>query len=471
MDDLISDLQLLIRQPSVSAKNNGVLECSHLVKKIMEKAGIKTELVFPQQTKASGKYNSFNINSELDRHNFLPPLIYGEVRSKGNPQGKTLLFYNHYDVQPEDPIELWENKDAFSGKISGNYIYGRGSSDDKGELITRIKAVEYLLKSSGDVPCNIKFIVEGEEEIGSPNLEKFLVQNKEKLNCDGVIWEFGYIDEKERPIIMLGLKGILYVELVAKGGPSRDVHSSLATLIENPAWILVNALKTIRDIDGKILIKNWYKEVKDFSEEELEILDKEPFDEEVCKREYGISKFLNNVKDIDAKKFYEGMPTCNISSLIAGYLGKGSKTIIPNQAIAKLDFRLVPNMDPLMQFKRLCDHMREQGFHKNLLEIKLLQKEWPARTTPVDHPFIKVVEDSATGIFASTIKSISSAATGPMYYFINILNAPCVCIGSSYKYGKSHSPNEFARLDLLNKTTKWISTIIKNFGNTKYNNY
>ncbi len=467
MNDLVSDLQLLIRQPSVSAKNNGVLECSHLVKKIMEKAGIKTELLFPQPKNGSFKDNNFTIDPEIDRDDFLPPLIYGEVQSKGNPQGKTLLFYNHYDVQPEDPIELWENNEAFSGKVSGNYIYGRGSSDDKGELITRIKAVEYLLKSSGDVPCNIKFIVEGEEEIGSPNLERFLIQNKEKLKCDGVIWEFGYIDEKERPIIMLGLKGILYVELIAKGGPSRDVHSSLATLIENPAWLLVDALKTLRDIDGKILIKNWYKEVRDFSEEELKILDKEPFDEEICKKEYGISKFLNNVKDIEAKKFYEGMPTCNISSLISGYLGKGSKTIIPNKAIAKLDFRLVPNMDPLIQFRRLCDHMRDQGFNKNILEIKLLQKEWPARTTPVDHPFVKVVEESATTIFGSTIKSISSAATGPMYYFIDILEAPCVCIGSSYKYGKSHSPNEFARIDLLNKTTKWISTIIKNFGNTK----
>jgi acetylornithine deacetylase/succinyl-diaminopimelate desuccinylase-like protein len=468
MNDLISDLQLLIRQPSVSAKNYGMVECSRLVKKIMETAGIKTELIFPQQKNSSYKNNNLNtVVTEIDKDHFLPPIVYGEVKSKKNPQGKTILFYNHYDVQPEDPIELWENNEAFSGNVIGNYIYGRGSSDDKGELITRIKAVEYLLKSSGDVPCNIKFIVEGEEEIGSPHLERFIIQNKEKLKCDGVIWEFGYIDEKERPLIMLGLKGILYVELIAKGGPSRDVHSSLATLIENPSWILIDALKTLRDIDGKILIKNWYKEVREFSQEELIILDKEPFDEELFKREYGISKFLNNVNGIEAKKFYEGMPTCNISSLIAGYIGKGSKTIIPNKAIAKLDFRLVPNMDPIIQFKRLCDHMRDHGFNKNLLEIKLLQKVWPARTTPIDHPFIKVVEKSANAIFGSAIKSISSAATGPMYYFINILDTPCVCIGSTYKYGKSHSPNEFARLDLLNKTTKWISTIIENFGNTK----
>ena len=471
MNDLVSDLQLLIRQPSVSAKNNGLLECSHLVRKIMEKAGIKTELLSLQENNTNTNYknNNFKMDSEIDNICSIPPIIYGEVKSKRNPNGKTLLFYNHYDVQPEDPIELWENKEPFSGRVSGNYIYGRGSSDDKGELITRIKAVEYLLKSFGDVPCNIKFIVEGEEEIGSPHLEKFLLQYKEKLKCDGVIWEFGYIDEKERPIMMLGVKGILLVELVSKGGPSRDVHSSLATLIENPAWILVDALKTLRNNDGRILIKDWYKEVKNFSQDELNLLDKEPFDEEIFKKEYGISKFLNNVKGIDVKKFFEGTPTCNISTLTAGYSGEGSKTIIPYRAIAKLDFRLVPDMNPIVQFKRLCDHFRNHGFTEDLLEINLSHKEWPARTKPVDSPFIKVVEESATAVFGSIIKSISSAATGPMHYFLNLLEVPCVCIGSSYKYGKSHSPNEFARLDLLNKTTKCISTIIEKFGDLNHN--
>ena len=469
MDDLISDLQLLIRQPSVSAKKNGLLECSDLVKRLMEKAGIKTELIYLQENPINYKNNNLKHYSEKDSVCSIPPLIYGEVKSKKNPNGKTLLFYNHYDVQPEDPVELWENKEPFSGKVKGNYIYGRGSSDDKGELITRIKAVEYTLKQYGDVPCNVKFLIEGEEEIGSPNLEKFILQNKNKLKCDGIIWEFGYIDEKERPIIMLGVKGILYVELVCKGGPKHEVHSSLASLIENPAWILVDALKTLRNKDGTILIKDWYKQVRNFSQDELSILDKEPFDEEIFKKEYGINKFLNDIKGIEIKKFFEGRPTCNISSIISGYSGEGSKTIIPDKAIAKLDFRLVPDMDPIVQYKRLCHHFRNHGFTEDILEIKLLHQEWPARTKPIDSPFIKVVEESAVHIFNSTIKSISSAATGPMYYFINLLNVPCVCIGSSYKYGKSHSPNEFARLDFLNKTTKWISIIIEKFGKLNQN--
>ena len=167
MRGLISDLQTLIRQPSVSAKKQGLNECARLVSRIMVKAGIKSEVL-------NLDYYDGNQKKEA------APIVYGEVRSKANPNAKTILFYHHYDVQPEEPVEFWE-ADPFSGKVEGNYIYGRGSSDDKGELITRIKAVEYFLKKTGDVPCNIKFIVEGEEEIGSVNIEKYLSKYRQKL--------------------------------------------------------------------------------------------------------------------------------------------------------------------------------------------------------------------------------------------------------------------------------------------------
>ncbi|MDE1818990.1 MAG: M20/M25/M40 family metallo-hydrolase, partial [Thaumarchaeota archaeon] len=188
---LISDLQKLIQQPSVSAKNLGLEECSRLIVQMMKKSGIHAEILYTKKG--------------------VPPAIYGEVQSRQNPD-KTLLFYNHYDVQPEEPVELWDDK-PFSGKIKGNKIFGRGSADDKGELITRIKAVESFLKTTGDVPCNIKFFIEGEEEIGSVHIEDYLKKYKEKLSCDAVIWEFGYVDEQDRPIISLGMKGLLYVEL------------------------------------------------------------------------------------------------------------------------------------------------------------------------------------------------------------------------------------------------------------------
>src|SRR5215210_6409208 len=169
---------------------------------------------------------------------------------------------------------------------------------------------------------------------------------------------------KERPIISLGQKGIISTELVAKG-PSRDAHSSLAVLIDNPAWHLIRALNTMRDKNGRILIKDWYKEVRDFTSEELSMIENEPFDENALRKEDGIESFLNNATGFDAKKAFEGAPSCNICGLVAGYTGEGAKTVLPSKAIAKLGFRLVPDMIPEIQFERLKKHLQQQG-HGNL---------------------------------------------------------------------------------------------------------
>ncbi|MGA7602042.1 MAG: M20/M25/M40 family metallo-hydrolase, partial [Nitrososphaeraceae archaeon] len=289
MDNLISDLQRLIRQPSVSARKQGITQCASLVASIMNNSGIGAEILYLDDR---AEHHSGDIKAH--------PVVYGEVKSKSNPDGKTILFYNHYDVQPEDPIELW-SMDPFSGIIEGNYVFGRGASDDKGELITRIKAVEYFLRKTGDVPCNVKFIVEGEEEIGSEHILQYLKQYKDKFACDGIIWEFGYIDEKNRPIISLGMKGLLYIELLAKG-PIRDAHSSLAVLIENPAWVLVRALNSLRDESGKILVKDWYNEVRELTSQEISLIEKEPFDEESFRKEYNIEKFVNNNTGVEIRK-------------------------------------------------------------------------------------------------------------------------------------------------------------------------
>ena len=437
MNSLISDLQKLIRQPSVSAKNLGLEECARLVTQIMKKSGIKSEIL------RLGKG--------------IPPAVYGEVHSKKNPK-KTILFYNHYDVQPEEPIELWDDK-PFSGKVKGNKIYGRGSADDKGELITRIKAVEAFLKTTGDVPCNVKFLIEGEEEIGSMHVEEYLKKYKKKLACDGIIWEFGYVDEKDRPIISLGMKGLLYVELSIQES-IRDAHSSLAVLIENPAWRLIEALKTLRDKDGKILIENWYKEVDNFTKEELKVIASEPFDEKSFKKEYGIQKFVGNKKGVDIRKAVVGDPTCNIAGFTSGWEGPGAKTVLPAKALVKIDFRLVPKMDPLVQLSRLKAHLRKKGFGD--VKVKMIHGEAASRTK-ISEPFVKIVKKAASDSFGTSILSVSSAGTGPMYSFFKVLNAPCISVGSTYVYSRIHSPNEFARIDLLKQTTKCICKIMKNF--------
>lgn len=192
----------------------------------------------------------------------------------------------------------------------------------------------------------------------------------------------------------LGVKGILSVEILAKG-PARDAHSSLAILIDNPAWYLVRALNTLLNDIGKILIKDWYNEVRDFTSEEIAAITREPFDEEEFKKEYGIEKFANNLENVEGiKKALVGMPTCNIAGLLSGYTGEGAKTVLPAKAMAKLDFRLVPNKMPEEQFERLQGHLREHGFSESIVELKFLDGV-PASRTPINHPFVKLVEESA----------------------------------------------------------------------------
>jgi len=438
LNDLISDLQTLIRQPSVSAKNEGIEECAKLVKKLLKKSGLKSEILRLKKGVA--------------------PIVYGEIKSKQNPT-KTLMFYNHYDVQPAEPFDLWDDP-PFSGTRKGNKIFGRGATDDKGELITRIKAVEACLKTTGDVPCSIKFVIEGEEETGSAHIEEYLKKYKKKFSCDGVIWEFGYVDAKNRPIIGLGMKGLLFVELSIKESII-DAHSSLAVLIKNPAWRLIEAIQTLRDSNGKILIKDWYKEVTPFSKKDLELIRKEPFDENVFKKEFGIKSFVGDKKGMDAKKAMVGGTTCNIAGFVSGYTGDGAKTVLPGEALVKIDFRLIPKMDPKKQVTRLKKHLKSKGFDD--VKIRVFHGEAAARTNSSE-PLVTHVKEAADKSFGKSILNVSNAGTGPMYPFVDILKAPCISIGSTYMFSRIHSPNEFARVDLLKKTTKCICLIMENFG-------
>ena len=444
MNDLLKDLQTLIKQPSISAKNEGIEECAVLVAKMLKKAGISSEILRLNKTAA--------------------PLVFGEIKSKSNP-AKTLLFYNHYDVQPIEPLGEW-NDPPFSGKIIGNKIFGRGASDDKGELITRIKAVESYLKEYKDVPCNIKFCIEGEEENGSENINEYLKKFKRKLSCDGVIWEFGYVDTKNRPIVGLGMKGLLYVELSIKES-IRDAHSSFAAIIKNPAWRLIDALKTFRNSDGEILIDGWHDDILPLSKNDLKIIRKEPFDSSDFKKEYGIKEFVGDKNAFEAKKALVAGPTCNIAGIESGYTGDGAKTVLPSTAKVKIDFRLVPNMDPKKQVKLLKLHLKRNGFSD--ISIKVLNAEAAARTS-INEEIVDVVCNSAKQIFGDYILNISNAGTGPMHAFVHVLRAPCISIGSSYIFCRMHSPNEFAKIDLLNKTTKCLCLLIENFSRSNHKN-
>ena len=443
-DTMVTNLQKMIRQPSVSAKNEGLEQCATLVSDMLADIGLESRLLY------------------LKKYAHAPPVIYAEILSKSNPD-KTVLFYNHYDVQPAEPFDLWTYP-AFDGVRRGNKVYGRGSTDDKGEIAARMHAISSYIQETGDVPCNVKFLIEGEEEIGSMHLPKYLYKYKRQMACDGVIWEFGYVSSDGRPIIGLGMKGLMFVELEARG-PSRDAHSSLAVLIENPAWRLVGALGTMRSPDGNITIKGWNDHTVDFTPFDLRLLRKEPFDDDMFKKEFKIEKFACGIRgSLAAKKALAGFPTCNIAGMTSGYVGSGAKTVLPAKATAKIDFRLVPGMDPDRQFEILQRHLKSHGYED--VRARMIHKEAAARTDPTD-TFVKNVTRAAQLSFcAKPIINVSNAGTGPMHAVSAALRVPCVSVGSTYLYSRMHSPNEFARVDLLKKTAHCMCRIMANLGST-----
>lgn len=435
--NFLSDLERLVRQPSVAAKNEGMRDCAELVFKMMEEVGIKAELLeLP---------DSF-------------PLVYGEIQSRINPK-KTILFYNHYDVQPAEPLEMWETP-PFEPSTRDGKIFGRGVADNKGNLVSRLKLVESWLKVKGDVPCNFKFIVEGEEEIGSVHLNQYFERYGEKFECDGVVWEFGYLDETERPTITLGVKGILYVELEARG-PVRDVHSAKAAVIDNPAWRLVRALNTLKDDRDHILIPGWYDDLKPFTKDDLKYLKAEPFDQKAIKEELGIGSFLKGIKGIEAKKALAAKPTCTICGLVSGYTGPGSKTVLPSKALAKIDFRLALGQKPEVLLQRLKRHLKAKGYGDIVVSVYGMEE---AARTPPGHPFVKAAVEAAEQEYRKPpIVKISSPGTGPMHIFHKSLKAPMICIGIGYAYSRQHSPNENIRIEDFVRGTKWVARTVDNF--------
>ncbi len=432
-------LRRLCQQPSVSAQGLGLLECAQLTRDLLKEAGLKAELV-PLR---GG-----------------PPVVFGELSSRASK--KTLVFYNHYDVQPPEPLELWQS-DPWAAEIRAGKIYARGASDNKANIVSRLAAIEAFLETRGDVPCHIKFIIEGEEEIGSPHLAQFIREHRGRLRGDGAIWEFGGLDYGDIPAVTLGLKGMLYVEFFVRT-LAKDSHSARAAVVENPAWRLLYALGTIRDGQGRILIEGWYDDVRDLSPEELEALRREPLPEEELKRELGISQFLAGLSGLELKKALAAAPTANIAGLYSGYIGEGHKTVLPAYAQAKMDFRLVPDQDPQKLSRLLRDHLKKHGFSD--IELKI-QAENPAARTPLSAPIAQIACETAKAVFhKEPIVHVSSAGSGPMHLFTHELKLPTVAIGCNHPHSNTHAPNENQRIDVLIGGTKWIAATLERFGSS-----
>ena len=310
-ENAIEALKKLVSQPSVAATGEGIRDCANLVKEMLEQLG------------ANPRVYDMGEGS---------PVVTGELESKKDPS-RTVLFYNHYDVQPPEPLELWDTP-PFTPTIKDGKMYGRGVADDKAELIGRLRLTEAFLEATEDVPCNFKFLFEGEEEIGSIHLAEYARKYPEIFKADAVIWEFGGVDPKERPTVTLGVKGILYVQLTATNART-DAHSALGAIVENPAWRLVGALNTLKKND-KILIPGWYDDVRPFTRKELKLIEAAPYEAAALKKELGIRRFIKDMDVAKAKRALAGKPACTICGLNSGYTGAGSKTVLPGELSPKL---------------------------------------------------------------------------------------------------------------------------------------
>ena len=439
-DYWLEQLARLCAQPSVSAQNLGIHECAQLVATMLQEQGYQTEVML------SDGY----------------PVVYGDSLAGEGQRDKTLLFYLHYDVQPPEPLELWESPPYVLTRRGDKY-YARGVSDDKGHIITRLAALAAVRDTLGALPCRVKLIIEGEEEIGSPSMPAFVEKHREKLAAEACIWEFGGVDYQGRPTQSLGMRGICYVELSVQTASS-DAHSGLGgSIFPNAAWRLVWALNTLKDENERILIPGFYDNVLPPGERDLALLANLPDESAELRAQYGLSGYVRGLTSgLEWKRAAVFEPTCTICGLDSGYQGPGSKTVLPARATAKVDFRLVPDQSPDEVLSKLRAHLDQQGFTD--VQITYHGGTRPAKVDP-DDPFVQLANEAAVEVYGTepVIEPIIGGS-GPNYPFIHVLGLPVVSAGIGYPGGMAHAPNENIRLDYFIQGIRHTARIIERFG-------
>ncbi len=389
IDESLAELSKLVAQPSVGAQNLGLKECAALVAEMLQARGFDVRIM---DTKGA-------------------PVVFGERKGRSD---KTLLIYNHYDVQPPEPLELWETP-PFEPALRNGKLYGRGVSDDK-----------------------------------------------DLLKADACMWEFGGVDHTDTPMQYLGLRGICYVEL-SVDLLSTDVHSGLGgSIFPNAAWRLVWALNSLKGQDERILIPGFYDNIQPPSTRDRELMSALPDPADQYKSRYGVPYFLKGLTGgVELKLEEVFSPTCTICGLTSGYQGPGSKTVLPAKASAKVDFRLVPDQDPADILIKLRAHLDAHGFTD--VEITDLGGDAPARTDP-DDPFIQLVTKTAEEVYEKPMMLVPLVGgSGPSHPFVHVLGLPVATAGLGFPDTKAHAPNENIRIDLYLKHARHMARLIKEF--------
>ena len=385
------------------------------------------------------------------------PVVYAEI-GEGDT---TLLSYGHYDVQPPDPLDLWET-DPFEPAVRNGSMFARGIADDKGDVMARIQALRLYREAHGKLPFKLKFLIEGEEEVGSPNLAPFVREHRELLQADACLWEGAMTDDAGRPLIFCGTKGMAYVELRAKGA-DHDLHSMHGGLAPNPAWRLVQVLRTIKDESGEITLDGLDELADEPTEAELTAISRIPFDDDALRASWGVTHLDRGLSGEAALREYLLRPTANIAGIHSGYTGPGSKTIVPSEAFVKMDFRLVSGQSPDAVVELIREHLDRRGFSD--VEVAALHGVEAAKT-PVDAPLVRQAvgawEDvgSADPVVYPTI-----GGSGPTSLFTGELGVPTIMTGCVVNpESRIHSPNESARIEDYLQAVRYFAAFFGRFG-------
>ena len=422
LDELIEVLSI----PSVSngeANKSDVVRCAEWLKAHMEKIGLQNTEIY----KTKGH-----------------PIVYGDYMNAGKDK-PVILIYGHYDVQPPEPLDRWVNP-PFSPIVKDGKIYGRGTADDKGQIFIHLKAIESFLKTDGTLPINVKIIFEGEEEIGSENLGEFISSHKELLKAEYVVISDTEMYEKGKPAICYGLRGLCYMQIDVTG-PNRDLHSgTYGGAVENPINALAKIISQLKSDDGKILIDGFYDDVTDLTEEERKELNKLATDENQFKKDLDV-KSLTGEKGYTLVERLTARPTLDCNGIWGGFQGKGTKTVIPSEAGAKISMRLVPQQNPEKIAELFKKYIEKIAPDTIKVKVSYLHGGKPS-VTSINSPAIKAAMSALKKGFETEPVFIKDGGSIPIVStFKDELGADAILMGFGLPDDNIHSPNEKFELE------------------------
>ncbi|HEM6302741.1 TPA: M20/M25/M40 family metallo-hydrolase [Streptococcus suis] len=412
-------LKVLISKKSIFAQQIGLLDVATYLKEMFEEAGAEVIL----------------------DDSYAAPFVMAKFAAT-LPNAKTLIFYNHYDTVPADVDQVWEKGNPFELTISDGYIYGRGVDDDKGHITARLSALKkYLARQNGHLPVNVIFIMEGAEESASVDLDKYLAKYKEDLlGADLLVWEQGHRNSLHQLEIAGGNKGIVTFDLQVKSA-DLDIHSSYGGVIDSASWYLLSALQSMRAADGRILVEGIYEQVQEPNERELALVEEFALaTNQSMKDIYGLTlpTLVEDRREFLKRLYFE--PSITIEGLSTGYLGQGVKTIIPAQASAKMEVRLVPGLEPHDVLDKIRQHLDKHGFDK--VEVIFTLGEMSYRSD-MSHPAIVNVIELAKKLTPEGVAVLpTSPGTGPMHTVFHALGVPIAGFGLGNANSRDHAGDE-----------------------------